>query len=60
MCPACLASALWMIGGVLSASGVAAGGLAAAAAKLLPGGKVTRRIPSGEEQNREANEKEKW
>jgi len=48
-----------MIGGVLSASGVAAGGLAAAAAKLLPAGKVTRRIPSGEVQNREANEKEK-
>jgi hypothetical protein len=59
MCPACLASAVWMIGGVLSASGVAAGGLAAAAAKLLPARKVTRRIPGGEVQNREANEKEK-
>jgi len=54
MCPACLASAVLAIGGVLSASGVAA-----AAAKLLSAGKVTRRIPSGEVQNREANEKEK-
>jgi hypothetical protein len=59
MCPACLASAVLAIGGVLSASGVAAGGVAAAAAKLLSAGKVTRRIPSGEVQNREANEKEK-
>jgi hypothetical protein len=35
MCPACLASAALVIGGVLSAGGVA-GGFAAAAAKLLP------------------------
>lgn len=48
MCPACLASAVWAIGGVLSASGVAAGGLVAAAAKLLPTGKGTRRIPREE------------
>ena len=59
MCPACLASAVCMIGGALSASGVAAGGLAVAAAKLLPAGKVTPRIPSGQVQNQEANEKEK-
>jgi hypothetical protein len=59
MCPACLASAVLVIGGVLSATGAAASGLAAAAATLLPAEKVTRRIPSGEVQNREANEKEK-
>jgi hypothetical protein len=59
MCPACLASAVLVIGGVLSATGVAAGGLAAAAAKLLPAEKVTPQIPSGEVQKREANEKEK-
>ena len=59
MCPACLASAVWVIGGVLSASGVAAGGLAAAAAKLLPGRKETEQCPSGRIDNQETKEKEK-
>jgi hypothetical protein len=66
MCPACLASAAWMIGGVLSAGGVLAGGTLtggvltdgwkAAAAKLLPrpAGQGTRTIPE-----QETNAKEK-
>jgi hypothetical protein len=47
MCPACLASAALMIGGVLSAGGIASG-LAAAMAKVLPKGKRSRTIPSGQ------------
>jgi hypothetical protein len=43
MCPACLASAALMIGGVLSA-----GGFAAAVAKVLPKEKGSRTIPSGQ------------
>ena len=58
MCPGCFASAVWVIGGVLSASGVAAGGLAAAAAKLLPGRKEAEQFPSGRIENQETKEKE--
>ena len=47
MCPACLASAAWMIAGVMSA-----GGLTAAAAKLLPS-------RSGSSPNREKEPKAK-
>jgi hypothetical protein len=46
MCPACLASAALMIGGVLSAGGIA-GGFAAAVAKLLPKEKGTGSNLSG-------------
>jgi hypothetical protein len=59
MCPACLASAVWVIGGVLSATGVTAGGLAAAAAKLLPGRKEAEKFPSGRIENQETKEKGK-
>jgi hypothetical protein len=57
MCPACLVSAVWVIGGVLSASGAAIG--IAAAALPLPAGKGTRRIPSGEVKDQDTKEKEK-
>ena len=61
MCPACLASAAWMIGGVLSAGGVLTSGALtdkwkAAAAKLSPwpAGRGSRTIPE-----QETNAKEK-
>jgi len=59
MCPACLASAVLVIGGVLSATGAAAGGLAAAAAKLLPADAETKTIPSGAMKNQDTKEQEK-
>ena len=49
MCPACMASAAWMIAGAMSA-----GGLTAAAAKLLPVRRGSKRGLS-----KELNRKEK-
>ncbi len=57
MCPACLASAALVIGGVLSAGGVA-GGFAAAVARLLPKEKGARKILSGQANDQNPKEQE--